>query len=214
MNRREALAAVLGVAGVATWQTASVARDHYEPDHAGREEGFVDIFNGQNWDGLERFLDPKADDADKDETWKIDNRTIICSGYPNGYLRTKREYKNFILRFEYRTPAAGNSGVFLMKTPDKIWPRGVEVQLWSREVGTVFGVGGGTVDGGTVLQSPARIGEWNRFEIVHHQGFVASVINGHLVAVGTNPEPDQGHLMWQSEGAEIHFRYMRVRELE
>jgi hypothetical protein len=138
---------------------------------------------------------------------------IVCSGRPFGYLRTEREFGNFILRFEYRMVAPGNSGVFLMELPDRIWPKGIEFQLLHTEVGRIFGVAGGKVNATPVLQKPAKVGEWNTYEIIHYNGFVATCLNGHIVAVGCDAEPRKGHLLFQSEGVEIHWRNIRIREL-
>ncbi|MCS7224881.1 MAG: DUF1080 domain-containing protein [Armatimonadetes bacterium] len=179
-----------------------------------QEEGFVPIFNGKDLSGLVPFLDPNARDADPAKTFTVRNGVLVISGHPNGYIRTEKEFGDFILRFEYQMMAEGNSGVFLMVPPDQIWPRGVEFQLWFKEVGRIFGVAGGRVDGGAVLQRPAKpIGQWNTYEIINWNGFVATVINGHLVAVGANAEPRKGHLIFQSEGVEIRFRNIRIRPL-
>jgi len=203
MRRRDVLTnlGLTSVAGLATWAFAQS-----EPE---KEEGFVPLFNGKDLAGFVPFL-PGGDPA---KTWRVENGVLICTGRPNGYLRTEREFGNFILRFEYRMMEPGNSGVFLMNLPDRIWPYGIEFQLLYTEVGRIFGVAGAKVDATPVLQRPSRLREWNTYEIVHYNGFVATCLNGHVVAVGANAEPRKGHLIFQSEGAEIHFRNIRVREL-
>jgi len=203
MRRRDVLTnlGLTSVAGLATWAFAQS-----EPE---KEEGFVPLFNGKDLAGFVPFL-PGGDPA---KTWRVENGVLICTGRPNGYLRTEREFGNFILRFEYRMMEPGNSGVFLMNLPDRIWPYGIEFQLLYTEVGRIFGVAGAKVDATPVLQRPSRLREWNTYEIVHYNGFVATCLNGHVVAVGANAEPRKGHLIFQSEGAEIHFRNIRLREL-
>ncbi len=203
MRRRDVLTTLglTSVAGLATWAFAQS-----EPE---KEEGFVPLFNGKDLTGFVPFL-PGGDPA---KTWRVENGVLICTGRPNGYLRTEREFGNFILRFEYRMMEPGNSGVFLMNLPDRIWPYGIEFQLLYTEVGRIFGVAGAKVNATPVLQRPSRLREWNTYEIVHYNGFVATCLNGHVVAVGANAEPRKGHLIFQSEGAEIHFRNIRLREL-
>lgn len=180
-----------------------------------KDEGdFFPLFNGRDLTGFVPFLDPRVKGAEPEKTWRVENGILICRGFPNGYLRTERVFKNFVLRFEYRMLRPGNSGVFLMQLPDRIWPYGVEFQLLYREVGRIFGVSGGRVRGGHVLQKTAKpVGEWNTYEIVHNDGFVATALNGHIVAIGCDARPQKGHLMFQSEGTEIHFRDIRIREL-
>ncbi len=206
MTRREALAAMgaVSVTGLSAWAFKQETKDG---------EGFASLFNGKDLTGFVPFLDPQATGADPAKTWKVKDGVIVCSGNPNGYLRTEREFSNFILRFEYRMMGEGNSGVFLMVLPDQIWPKGVEFQLLHTEVGRIFGVAGGKVDATPVLQKPTKLKEWNTYEIVHHNGFVATCLNGHIVAVGANADPPKGHLIFQSEGMEIHWRNIRVREL-
>lgn len=206
MTRREALAVMglTGMAGLSAWAFAQEAKD---------EEGFVPLFNGKDLTGFVPFLDPRATGAEPAKTWQVKDGMIVCSGNPNGYLRTEKEFGNFILRFEYRMMGAGNSGVFLMVLPDQIWPRGIEFQLLHTEVGRIFGVSGGKVNATPVLQKPAKLKEWNTYEIVHYDGFVATCLNGHIVTVGANAEPRKGHLIFQSEGMEIHWRNIRIREL-
>ncbi|MGQ9728558.1 MAG: 3-keto-disaccharide hydrolase, partial [Candidatus Fervidibacter sp.] len=126
MTRREAIS-VLGlssVGGLAAWALAQ----------GEKEEGFVPIFNGKDLTGFVPFL-PSGDPA---KTWQVRDGTIVCSGRPHGYLRTEKEFGNFILRFEYRMMEPGNSGVFLMTLPGTIWPDGVEFQLLFSEVGRRF----------------------------------------------------------------------------
>lgn len=201
MKRREMLT-MLGMVGAPGALTPLCSQEK-------KEEGFVPLFNGKDLTGFIPFL-PGGDPA---KTWQVRDRMIICSGRPNGYLRTEREFGNFILRFEYRMMEPGNSGVFLMVLPDRIWPRGIEFQLLFTEVGRIFGVAGGKVDATPVLQRPSSLREWNTYEIIHYNGFVATCINGHVVAVGANAEPRRGYIIFQSEGAEIHWRNIRIREL-
>ncbi|MFN4180137.1 MAG: DUF1080 domain-containing protein [Armatimonadota bacterium] len=205
MKRREVLS-VLSAAGLSSAIVSVLAQDSQEKK---REEGFVPLFNGKDLTGFIPFL-PGGDPA---KTWQVRDGMIVCSGRPAGYLRTEKEFGNFILRFEYRMMEPGNSGVFLMVLPDQIWPKGIEFQLLFTEVGRIFGVAGGKVDATPVLQRPSRLKEWNTYEIIHYNGFVATCINGHVVAIGANAEPRKGHLIFQSEGAEIHWRNIRVREL-
>lgn len=203
MTRRNLLT-VLGLTGMAGLSTQAFAQKAKE-----KEEGFVPLFNGKDLTGFVPFL-PSGDPA---KTWQVKDGIIICSGHPAGYIRTEKGFTNFILRFEYRMMAEGNSGVFLMVLPDQIWPKGVEFQLLHYEVGRIFGVADGKVDATPVLQKPTKLKEWNTYEIVQYNGFVATALNGQIVAIGANAEPRKGYLAFQSEGMEIHFRNIRIREL-
>jgi len=154
MKRRE----VLSVLSAAGWSGALALALAQEGKAGEGEEGFVPLFNGKDLSGFVPFLDPRAQGADPAKVWQVRDGMIVCAGRPFGYLRTEREFGNFILRFEYRMVAPGNSGVFLMELPDRIWPKGIEFQLLHTEVGRIFGVAGGKVNATPVLQKPAKSG--------------------------------------------------------
>ncbi len=57
-------------------------------------------------------------------------------------------------------------------------------------------------------------GEWNVLELVTQGNQVRQYVNGKLANVGTNPFPDEGKILFQSEGAEVYFRDMKVYPLK
>jgi hypothetical protein len=82
------------------------------PEEANRElasrdaEGFVELINGKdlsNWQGAV-------------DSYEVKNGSIVCKPGKGGDLLTKDEYENFILRFEFKLPPAGNNGIAL-RTP-------------------------------------------------------------------------------------------------
>src|SRR5919204_3487130 len=110
-------------------------------------DGWVRLFNGKDFTGWRKFVDPKSN-ADPDQVWTVQDGIIVCAGRPNGYLITEKEYGDFVLRVQWRwgktAPARGgrNSGVFVWVTgQDKIWPKGVEAQLFSGSAGDIWLVG-------------------------------------------------------------------------
>ena len=192
----------------------------------------VKIFNGKNFSGWTYELsDPNARWQD---TWTIDPKEgiIVCKGNPAGYIRTLKDYKNFILRLEWRfnpvTKQAGNSGVLLrVQAPDKVWPKSVEAQLQSGQAGDFWLIDEAKldtpperVDKGTPrhrLRSKTNekpIGEWNTYEIVCDGGKITLNINGEILNVGENAEAIPGKIALQSEGSEIHFRNIRITPLK
>jgi hypothetical protein len=56
-------------------------------------------------------------------------------------------------------------------------------------------------------------GEWNVVELVVRGDTVRHYVNGKLVNEGTHPFPDEGKILFQSEGAEIFFRNIRLYPL-
>jgi hypothetical protein len=178
------------------------------------KEGFVSLFNGKDLTGWIPFMgDPKSDPK---ETWSVKDGVLTCTGQPAGYIRTIRQYENFIFSFEYRMLRPGNSGALVhMVLPDVVWPKMVECQLYYEQVGSIFGAGGGKFKGGQVLKRPAKpIGEWNSFSIVGKEGNLATIVNGELVATGSDALPSRGYICLQSEGVPIHFRNIRMKDLD
>jgi hypothetical protein len=102
--------------------------------------GFKPLFNGRDFTGWKIYL---LGDADPAKTFSVKDGVIHCTGQPLGYMITDKEYENYVLRVQWRFPGKpGNSGVFVhVSGPDKIWPKGVEAQLFSGRAGDIWVVG-------------------------------------------------------------------------
>jgi hypothetical protein len=92
----------------------------------------INLFNGEDFESWYMYL--KDADADPKDVWKVRDGAIWCKGEPTGFIRTKKEYSDFKLVFEWRWPEKpGNSGVLLhMSSEEKIWPLCMEAQLMTR----------------------------------------------------------------------------------
>jgi hypothetical protein len=153
---------------------------------------------------------------------------IRLTGKPNGYFATKKPYEDYVLRYEwmYERPSdlsddstfRGNSGLLLhIEAPHKVWPKCVEAQLMNRDAGRTFAINGAKFEG---KHDPAKqkeaikpVGEWNLMEVTCRDGAITTKINGTTVAQGTGATPDAGMIGWQSEGAPIRFRGLRIKTL-
>jgi len=56
-------------------------------------------------------------------------------------------------------------------------------------------------------------GEWNTYDVVAVDGVVKLAINGKFVNGISKATQRKGYLCLESEGAEIHFRNLRILEL-
>ena len=57
------------------------------------------------------------------------------------------------------------------------------------------------------------LGEWNSIEVVSKGGEVRVSLNGQLVTTVTEHEFEEpGHIGFQSEGAEVYLRNIRIQE--
>lgn len=154
---------------------------------------------------------------------------VRVSGTPNGYFATKKSYKNYILTFEwmYERPETlksdasfeGNSGLLIhIALPHKVWPVCIEVQLAYPDAGNIFPVGKAMFEGEKDSQAQKKamkpVGEWNAEKVTCRDGAVSCELNGARVASGKGAKPSEGPIGWQSEGAPIRFRKIRIQTLD
>jgi hypothetical protein len=177
------------------------------------------------------------------DTWHFQRDVLVCSGHPIGVLRSVKQYENFVLHIEWmHMEPGGNSGVFVWSNarPDKEsrLPNGVEVQMLELDWvnlhkrngetppiayvhGELFGVGGvKTVPDNPRGERSKSIenrckgrGEWNTYDVVAVDGTIKLSVNGKFVNGISRSTQRKGYLCLESEGAEIHFRNMRIMEL-
>ena len=196
----------------------------------------IKLFNGKCLDGWQAFLvDP---DVKMEDVWSVEDGILICKGEPLGYLYTKKKYTNFRLTLQWRWAPGkepGNSGVLLRIAGGAVsfLPRCVEAQLKSGSAGDLWAFYGAKLKGAPErmkvikahktlgdFMGVARIkdaenepGQWNTYEITLDQGNLTVVINGQKVNEATDCDIIAGSIGLQSEGAEIHFRNIRLTEL-
>jgi len=192
---------------------------------------FRPLFNGKDLTGW-------VDVNTSEETWKVKDGVLICSGHPIGVMRTDRQYENFILEIEWKhMEAGGNSGIFVWSegTPfgDNPLTKAIEVQMleleWAvqnnRTDAYVHGELFPTMDLTAIPDNPRGPrskslekrckgkGEWNKYVVVCVDGTVKLSVNGKFVNGLRNAGYKKGYLCLEAEGAEIHFRNIRIMEL-
>lgn len=201
------------------------------PCAADDKGGTIKLFNGKDLSGWKMFSDP-TNSIPPEQVWSVKDGVIVCKGFPLGYLITEKEYGDYMLTLEWRWAPKGdndkrNSGVFVhVSGPDKIWPKGVEAQLYRDHAGDIWLVDGFKLDVDKARQDPKQarhffkidrekkiekpIGEWNKYEITCKGDTIKLVVNGHSENEGKNAEQTKGKILLQSEGAEIHFRNIEL----
>jgi len=160
------------------------------------------------------------------ETWSVKDGVILCAGKPNGFLRSKNVYKNYVFHAEWRFKTEGwdaapqkwpNAGFFIHAGEiNNTWPISLEVQGHFGQAGSLFGVRGGKVTGakrGPIVKDRPAFGSWDRYEITSQDGKVSIVLNGELVNEGSDAYPAEGNICLQSEGWEVHYRNLAIKEL-
>lgn len=168
-----------------------------------------------------------VDGAAPPEAWMLRDGAIFTTGQPDGFLRSKKRYRNFILRAEWRfqkgwtPPTVGNewpnAGFFIMAGAlQNGWPTSLEVQGYFGEAGSLFGVRGGKITGakrGPFVKERPEFGAWDRYEITAINGQIKVVLNGVLVNEGTGADPAEGNICLQSEGWPVYYRNIAIKEL-
>ena len=104
-----------------------------------KHKAAIVLFDGKNLNQFDTFLPSSGLNADPTHVFTVEDGAVHVSGTEMGYFITKREYKDYYLRAEFKwgegtfAPRAGqarDSGIlYNIQGPDKVWPRSVEFQI-------------------------------------------------------------------------------------
>lgn len=192
-------------------------------------EGYQPLFNGVDLSGWVNVNTAPT-------TWTWRDGMVVCSGKPTGVLRTQRMYQDFELQLEYRhMQAGGNAGVFVMSDAltavGQPFTRSHEVQVLDgtetpdyTSHGDVFAIHGAHLTPDRphpkgwerCLPSEKRAKpspEWNHYKITCRNGTLKLAVNGAEVSGASKLNPQRGYICLESEGSEVHFRNVRLKEL-
>jgi hypothetical protein len=193
---------------------------------------FVPMFNGKDLTGWVNVNCAPG-------TFFVKGNEIITTGKPVGFLRTTKQYENFIAEFEWmhvNKKEVGNSGFFVWADPlpavGTPYTRGIEVQVlvnlekegYYTSQGDLFSIHGATCKPdrphphgwARCLPSERRCkggGEWNHYKVIGKDGVLKLHVNGKEVSGLSQCKPRKGYLALESEGAECHFRNLKIKEL-
>ena len=191
--------------------------------HAG--DDYKPLFNGKD---LKGWVNVNC----APETWTVKDGLIICTGKPTGILRTDRQYENFILELEWKhLHKEGNAGLFIhsddITAPGKPFSRSVECQIMDGNHGDVFAIHGASMTRdnedpfyriGWMRTFPREeranpFGQWNHYRIESRDGILTLAVNGKVVSRAFHVNPRKGYICLESEGSEVHFKNIRIKEL-
>jgi len=172
-----------------------------------REEGFVSLFDGKTLDGWHIVNDAK---------FVAEDGAIKLNG-GLGWLRSEKEYSDFVLRLEFRfMKPKQDGGVFLRSnTAGKPWPsRKYEVQIENTvRMATIFGAKHElNVELTKKVLKPD--GEWNEYEITLVGSKLEVRLNGKLVSKSDSANGlTRGCLGLQAEHGFHEYRKFRIKDL-
>ncbi len=199
---------------------------------AAEEEGFTPLFDGKTFEGWQ------VPGQTEVKGYKIEDGAIICLPQGGGNLYTKKEYKNFAFRFEFKLSKNANNGIGI-RTPLQGDPAyvGMEIQVLDdsgdqfkdklaeyQYHGSVYGV----VPGKRGHQKP--VGEWNSEEIICDGKNIKVILNGETIVdadlvkastpktIDGNSHPglerEGGYICFCGHGAHVEFKNLRIKELK
>ena len=227
MKRRVAtIGALLVVAAIVLAATSGASEKRSEPI-VPKEKTM--LWNGKDFTGWKLYT--REPDHDVAKTWSVKNGLVCCEGKPSGYMRTQKDYADYLFHVEWRWPGekGGNSGVLVhMSEPDVVWPKSLECQLHSGNAGDFWVIGGletaehakanERVRGRRTIKlkdsSEKPLGQWNAYDIICKDDWIVVLANGVLQNVATKCSERSGKICLQSEGTPIEFRNIYIEPLE
>ncbi len=176
----------------------------------------VHLFNGRDLSGW-TYSSPGQKNS-----WSVKDGVLDDTGKPSGYLRTTRDFTNYVLRVQLRHLSRGNSGVLLrMVGKDKVWPRSIECQGLINNLGDIW-----NIDNFPMKTDPRRtrgrhtakmhpsnerpLGEWNQYDITLDGGDLDIRVNGLIQNIARDCWETPGKICLQAEGAHMQFRHITL----
>ena len=167
------------------------------------KEGFVSLFDGKT-------LDQWRGDV---ENYTAKEGLLVCEK-KGRRLFAKKEYGDFIFRFEFKLPPGGNNGICVrgmeIQILDDTAPRHKDLQPYQYH-GSIYG----RVPAKRGHQKP--VGQWNSEEIRVRGKHVTVTLNGVVIVDSDTDHPalarPKGHLGFKGHGTRVEFRNLRIKEL-
>jgi hypothetical protein len=194
------------------------------------------LFNGEDLTGWNVELSNKR--ADPNGAFTVKDGVLICRGRPNGYIYTRKTYKNYVLRFDWRYTVQDDptsegilegygAALLHIQPPHKVWPTCIKVDGRNKDAGQICAIGFKKGD-----KNPPRFtrkvkeakrdkaqkkafkkeGEWNTTTIISKDGSITSKVNGILIDAG-KANLLKGPIGFQAGGAGIELRNIIIKEL-
>lgn len=183
------------------------------------EATFTPLFNGRDLDHW--VIENEGRFSVRDGLLHVDRGT--------GWLRTKKQFADFVLRMEFRfLESKANSGIFIRtgttsRSDENGWPdNGYQVQCMDildggHPLATMIPYGAPPFQFQSDLQAladayrPTR--QWNRYEIECVGERLTVKLNGVLITRAWDIKNRIGHIGIQGEHGLLEFRDIRLREL-
>jgi hypothetical protein len=194
------------------------------------------LFNGKDLAGWYSFLKNRGKNNDSAGVFSVKDGLLHITGQEFGYIVTNKKFNDFHLVVEFKwgekkyppreNRVRDNGILYCVADSDRVWPRAIECQIQEGDCGDFWLIDSVTlvVDAApTQATKNTRVtkkkdnekptGEWNRLEIIFQKGKCTHIMNGVVVNEGTDASLRTGRILIQSEGAEIYYRKIEIKEL-
>jgi hypothetical protein len=135
------------------------------------------LFDGTSLAAFDTYFASTGVNSDPNRIFRIENGEVHVSGTEHGYFITKRSFRDYRLRAEFRwgqaTHAhregkARDSGIlYHVQGPHRVWPRSVEFQIQEGATGDFWLIDSGSVTGRSgvrVVSKPREYRNLPRFD--------------------------------------------------
>lgn len=161
------------------------------------------------------------------EKWYVEKGNLVCESGPDkkyGYLSTNKKYKNFVLEYDFKLEANGNSGVFIRSSID-----GTKISGWQVEVAPPSNGTGGIYEsyGRGWLTKPTKEKEqesgmsadgWNKGKIQVIDDHIITWLNGKEISNLKDAKIGAGNgfialQIHDGGGIKVRWKNIRIKEV-
>jgi Domain of Unknown Function (DUF1080) len=225
---RATLTAVFVAAGAAlacASSPSSPSQSAQPSNQAPAGAGFTALFNGRDLTGWNGAVDG----------YEVADGAIVCKANRGGTLYTTRQYRNFVVRLEFKLPPAGNNGLAIRYpgSGDSAYAGMTELQVLDDGDPKYADLDPRQAHGSAYGMVAAKrghlkpVGQWNEQEVTVTGSTVKVVLNGVTILdadlstvtsfMADSPHPGkdrtEGHFGFAGHNDPVAFRNVRIREL-
>ncbi len=195
------------------------------------KEGFKVLFDGTN---MHYWTGNTTDYFIRDGLLVVEPQGGASTGTRNLY--TKKEYDNFVFRFEFMLTPGANNGLGI-RTPMEGDPAyvGMELQILDNDAPVYENLAVHQYHGSVYGVIPAKrgylnpVGEWNYQEVIANGDRITVILNGTTILDGDIREASKdgtldkrehpgllnksGHIGFLGHGSKLKFRNIRIKEM-